>query len=682
MSLVDSLEIVVGLDTSRVKRGLGEIGSITTKLAAAGATAAVGLAGVFAGLAKGAIDAGMEMETFESRLGTLMGSSTDARARMQELFGFAASTPFELGQVVNAEVTLRGFGAAADELMPKLIDFSASLGTDLAQSAIDFGKAWNQGGVGLESDTGKILKSMIEAHAGVKTAQMGIEEFREAMMETLDAKFAGGAEKLSKTMGGMMSNLNDEWSRFKLSVADAGLFNNVKGALSVTLGLISQNREGIGEIAKVVSTDLWAGLKLAAEVIAVAADGVTGLEIAMKLAAAAGSLIAQAFVGANLALTDLQIGVVRMAGGSTTSLDAMRGTIMGNGAALQQFRQEMMGSVSSLGQQQTALDQTREFFVRAENAASSFGSVLDDMAASKAPGVTTGEGDDGKASKADDALATEFESALSFSEEMAALGMSQTEREAAEYQARLDILDQHNADKLISGQLYLDTKAAIEEEHARNVAAAVDAIEEEKRKERETALREEIATETALREATVDGLRGVLDDGFGLLQAYFKDSKEIAKAAAITDIIVSGAMAVAKAFAQFGWPAGLGPAALAGVQTGLQLATVAKAHQGGPVYHRHQGGKAPDEVDIRALKTESFLNSQTTRALGEQGVNALNANGGATGPSVLELRVGRAVQREMVRAATLPGGSIERMIRDESTRTGLDTGFSGNVAPP
>ena len=63
------------------------------------------------------------------------------------------------------------------------------------------------------------------------TAYSGLADFRAALLDTLnEGMFAGGAAKLSQTFSGMVSNLEDEWSRFKLQVADAGVFDNVKAA--------------------------------------------------------------------------------------------------------------------------------------------------------------------------------------------------------------------------------------------------------------------------------------------------------------------------------------------------------------------------------------------------------------------------------------------------------------------
>jgi phage tail tape-measure protein len=247
VSLLDSLQFKVGLDMRGAQRELSDFAASARGAMGkiGGAIAGLGIVAGTGALIKGFVSAGAEMEAFESRLTTLMGSASGARARLQELTDFAVETPFELTQIVAAETTLRGFGAAAERLMPGLIDMAAVMGGDLAQSATDLGKAWSQGAAGLESDAGRSLRKQIEDMSGVADAtKMSLTEFREAMVSTLDTGiFAGGAAKLSMTFNGMVSNLTDSWGGFARDVADAGLFNNVKGALAVTLDLINANKE-------------------------------------------------------------------------------------------------------------------------------------------------------------------------------------------------------------------------------------------------------------------------------------------------------------------------------------------------------------------------------------------------------------------------------------------------------
>ncbi|MFA9272129.1 MAG: hypothetical protein ACEQSX_15515, partial [Baekduiaceae bacterium] len=166
MSMENSLQFIVGADLTPFNRGIE--GAVDRVIGLGKLAVGIGLGAVAAGIGKVGIDsikAASQMEGFEVMLGTMMGSSEDARARLDELFAFAASSPFNTDQIVDAEVTLRGFGAAAEDVLPGLVDFAATTKADLSQAAIDIGKAWNQGAAGLESDKAKILRSHIELRA-------------------------------------------------------------------------------------------------------------------------------------------------------------------------------------------------------------------------------------------------------------------------------------------------------------------------------------------------------------------------------------------------------------------------------------------------------------------------------------------------------------------------------------
>lgn len=648
MSLGDMM-LQIGLDARGVEPGISRIGRSLSGLAGIAAAAGTALAGMAGMFAHGVIQAGAEMEGYEVKLTTLMGSSAEAQARMEELFSFAATTPFELGPVVGAEVTLRGFGAAAEEIMPGLIDFAATTGSDLSQAALDIGKAWNQGATGLESDAGRILRKQVELSTGMDATKMSLEDFRAALLDTMnEGMFAGGAERLSKTMSGMLSNLADEWTRFKVEVGDAGFFDNVKGALSLTLDLISENREGIGEMARLTSTGLWGAFKLVAEIIGVAATGVQG--IALGVVAATGKVRA------------LELAFQRLVGASPEVIAATQ--------AMKDEADEWVASTLAAG---TPLERVRDLIAEAEERARGFGAALDDAGKDRGGGTTRapggGEGDDKAARAAQDALAAQFDEALAFSDSMAALGATDTERIEAEYQERLALLHQYQAEGLLSGQLAADSEVAIRRDRDAQLAE-LDAAraEEEKRIAEEKATREK-----ALAESVFSGLAGVWQQSLETYQAFAGEQERMQKASAVTSILVSGAEAVMRAFGQFGWPAGLGPAALVGIQSGLQIAAVAKAHQG--TGWQAGSAMAPDERRT-TLRQEAVLNSQATRQLGEQGIMALNGGQGA-GTTEINLTVGRASQREVIRSGLVTGGLLHRAIRRETTRGGIDTGMSG-----
>lgn len=681
MSLSDSLRFRVGADFSDANR------SLTTFARSAGAAVAGAFSlGAAARLTQAFVEAGSEMETFESRLTTLMGSAAEARARMQELFQFAATTPFELNQVVAAETTLRGFGAAAEELMPGLIDFAATTGADMSQAAIDIGKAWSQGATGLESDFGRVLRKQIELSTGVNATTMELEDFRQALLDTLgNGIFAGGADRLSRTFAGMMSNLRDEWSRFKLAVSDAGLFNNVKGALSVTLDLIGDNREALGEMASFTSDVLWQSFRAFAEVVGVAATGIRGIQIGLALAAGPAADLAAAIIefyepvrrmaimfADRLGLDKVTVAMLKLDG----SMGAARSTLEG-------IRDRSVEFVRGAMDAKTPLEEVRDLLQAAEDAASGMADEIDRVGDGGPDGKGGGDGGGGKPPKPPKGpTEEELAAARAYIDELNALDDTREERIRALYEERAWKLIELNEKGLLTEQDYADGVVAIYQERD----SALARLEEEGR-----AFRQELHEETlrqieaekrerlASFQTQVGAFSQMMHSMTSLLQAQGEKAKGIHKAFAIASIIIDTAMGIQKAFAEYGWPGGILPAAAVSAEGTVQTAAVLQAHQGGAFAI---GGPTPDEVDLsvgggrrRVLRGEvvSVGNTQVARKMADA-----NATNGASmgGTAVLNLTIGRAAQREVIRGEARYGEYLRGFVRGVN-RDSFAAGWSG-----
>ena len=292
-NLENSLEGVDGemkdlIKETRKLEGSSKKGGVSLTKFAATAAAAQGALMLTAGAAKafgsalsalggGAIQTGSELELLENRLSTIMGSAEAAKQRFDELFAEASQSPFDVTSLVEADVTLQAFGLNSRELLGPLQDVAAVMGEDLPQAAQWMAKAFSQGASGMEGDTAKVVRQMVEMREGVSATEMSLTEFREALLETLtdpDGKFAGGAKKLVDTWKGAVSNLEDEWTRFTKDIADAGLFEGAKLTLRSILDLIDDNREAAHALAQIVSDSLVEGMLLAYQASGYIADGI------------------------------------------------------------------------------------------------------------------------------------------------------------------------------------------------------------------------------------------------------------------------------------------------------------------------------------------------------------------------------------------------------------------------
>ena len=64
-------------------------------------------------------------------------------------------------------------------------------------------------------------------------------EAKKALTGIFNDRFGGMMERQSKTLTGMISNLKDSWSNFLMMVADAGIFDLVKGKIGALLAKVN-----------------------------------------------------------------------------------------------------------------------------------------------------------------------------------------------------------------------------------------------------------------------------------------------------------------------------------------------------------------------------------------------------------------------------------------------------------
>ena len=210
-------------------------------------------------IAKGGIAAGSQMEGFETQLTVLMGSSSAAKERLEELFQIGTTTPFQLPGLIEAEVNLRALGVNAEKALPMVMDFAGAMKVDLATAAVEVGRAMQFGAGAVESVAGKSLRAQVMIREGIDPLKMSVDEFRESLIKTLtdsDGMFAGGTAKLAATFDGMLSNLQDAFFKFQKEVGDAGLFVTAKATLISVLDLLDKNQASTKNFATVVSREL------------------------------------------------------------------------------------------------------------------------------------------------------------------------------------------------------------------------------------------------------------------------------------------------------------------------------------------------------------------------------------------------------------------------------------------
>ena len=224
----------------------------TGLLAAAASAAAVG--GAFLAMGAHAVGTSANLEGFETRLGVLLGGLDKGKARVQELFELSASTPFSIQGLVESDAALEAFGVNADRVRGGVMDLAGATGMELTAAANAVGKALAGGAGAADVLREKGVLAMVEVQAGMATAEMTTDQFREALLNTLETneKIAGGTALMAQTYDGLMSTLKDQFTVFSKQVGDAKLFSTAKATLFATLELLGENKEGTASFAETV----------------------------------------------------------------------------------------------------------------------------------------------------------------------------------------------------------------------------------------------------------------------------------------------------------------------------------------------------------------------------------------------------------------------------------------------
>lgn len=230
------------------KGGLKILGS-----AVAGVTTVMG-AGVVAGMKYNS-----SMENYFANFETMLGSAEAATQHVQQLKEFASKTPFEMSDLANASQTLLSFGTDAEKTMPvmkQLGDISLGNKEKFSSLALVYGQVSSQGKLmgqdlmqminagfnpllEISEHTGESMESLKEK---MSKGQIGIEEIDQALKWATEdgGRFAGGMEKASQTMSGLISTLKDNAMSLLGEVVQPISDSMTKTLLPAALDAISQ----------------------------------------------------------------------------------------------------------------------------------------------------------------------------------------------------------------------------------------------------------------------------------------------------------------------------------------------------------------------------------------------------------------------------------------------------------
>ena len=224
-----------------------------------GLSTAVGLV-----VSRSFIGTAAEFEKYGIILSRLEGSKEKGKKAMSWVSNFAANTPYQLGQVNDAFVKLRAYGMKPIDgnLLRTLGDTSAAMGKDLMQAVEAVADAvtgenerLKEFGIKARSVGNKIVYEYSSNGKTMrKIAQKGNREMIQGTLQAIwNEKYGGAMNDLSKSWGGMTSNLMDWWTKFKKMVMDSGPFELLKSKLKAFLDRI-KNMANSGELQKIAET--------------------------------------------------------------------------------------------------------------------------------------------------------------------------------------------------------------------------------------------------------------------------------------------------------------------------------------------------------------------------------------------------------------------------------------------
>lgn len=213
----------------------------------------------FRGLTSNVIQVGTTAEKQAVAFETFLGSAEKARAILQDVRDFAATTPFELPEVTEAAKQLLATRTEAEDLIPTikmLGEIAAGADKPLTQLLFVYTQIKNQGrataedinqllNAGLSMDDiaralGKTVAQLNEMKLSSKGLQLSFEEVEKVLkgVTSEGGRFFGLMDKLGSTTAVKLSNLNDAFTKIYQSIYD-GISPAIAGVLDLLVGILN-----------------------------------------------------------------------------------------------------------------------------------------------------------------------------------------------------------------------------------------------------------------------------------------------------------------------------------------------------------------------------------------------------------------------------------------------------------
>jgi hypothetical protein len=326
-----------------------------------GALAAIGIFGLATGVAR----ANAEFQSLNASLKVATGSTAAASAAFDEIRKFAATTPYQLNQTVEAFLKLKNLGL--DPSMASLRSYgntAASMGKSLNQmieavadaSTLEFERL-KEFGIRAKQQKDTVTFTFQNVSTTVKKNS---EEIQQYLLNIGNTQFAGAMDEQMKTLNGQMSNLKDNIDNLYVTLGNAGATNIFSQALNAASSAVVYLTTNLNSILRVIEITMVAIAGMAAAFVAFRAAlaiqaivGYIAQTVALNMALGA-TTTASALAGAGI--KGLQAILASSGWGlAVVAIGAVVGAIYSLATAQSRAREETNGHIAALKQ----LSQTR-----------------------------------------------------------------------------------------------------------------------------------------------------------------------------------------------------------------------------------------------------------------------------------------------------------------------------------
>ena len=208
---------------------------------------------------KSVVEASSRAEDLKTTLETVTGSAQEGDKAFKFINDFATRTPFDIETLTETFIKLKAAGIEPTEKLLTQFGDMASVTTDRIGSLnaiTDLFARTTAGGLGLEdlnrlADRGVPVFDIFQQKLGLtrlevsefgKTAE-GAAKLKDALLEGLDEKFAGGMDKASQNLSVSMSNLGIAFNNALIAVGEGGLSDAINNTAQRMSEFIVNNED-------------------------------------------------------------------------------------------------------------------------------------------------------------------------------------------------------------------------------------------------------------------------------------------------------------------------------------------------------------------------------------------------------------------------------------------------------